>query len=368
MRVALTKGTLRIPPTYFAVEHALALPQYEWHYFTLAAQVSIDLPFGVTEAAPSKMNFSSKEKLKYFSLGRMQRQIKAAKPDLIHQHMATWSLPAQKAASALEVPLVTTIHGTDLFTVDYEGKSPLPHWNRMNAQSALENSTKVVAVSNYLADRARERGVAESKLAVVYQGVDTDLFTPGTTEVSDRERRELVFVGALNDQKGIKDLVEASTQLVAKYPHDLTVVGDGPYAEHLRQQADAHPHIHPVGSMPRERMRTYLQRADALVLPTKTWRGRQEAAGLVLLEAQACGTPVIANAVGGTPEMVDPDLAWLTDESDPESLRQALVEVLQMPEDELDDLSARVRQWVVQERSARAGADHLAQLYEEVVS
>lgn len=367
MRIAVTKGTLQIPPTYFAIEHAVALPEIYWHVFTLAARISLDLPFGVTEATPSKLSFSAKEKLKYLALGNMRRQITDARPDLIHQHMTTWSSPAQGAAKNLDVPLVTTVHGSDLFTVDYRGYSPLPRWNKTVTESAIEESTRIVAVSTYLADRARERSVPDSKIAVIYQGVDTDFFIPGSVAPLAEDRREFLFVGSLNDQKGILDLIKSSISLFPSFPHDLTVVGDGQYFSHIKDLARSHPHIHPEGSMTRDGVRLHMQRADALVLPTRTWQGRQEAAGLVLLEAQACGTPVITHSVGGTPEMVAPNRGWLTDENNLESLTQAMREVIQMPQNELLDLSLQVREWVVRERSSKVGANHLAGLFSELV-
>ncbi|MDO5034505.1 MAG: glycosyltransferase [Actinomycetaceae bacterium] len=363
MRVALTKGTLRIPPTYFAVEHALALPEIDWHFFTLAAQVNIDFALKIAEATPARASFPLKEKLKYLALARMRRQIESANPDMIHQHATTWSLPAQNAAKNLDIPLVTTIHGTDLFTVDYQGKSPLPLWNKHNTATAIKNSARIVAVSNYLAEQARARGVSDSKLEVIYQGVDTNFFRPLETSKPAKELREFIFVGALNDQKGILDLVSASLELYSNAPHTLKVIGAGPYASFLVEQAKHHPHIRPLGSMPRENIRTHLQHADALVLPTKTWQGRQEAAGLVLLEAQACGIPVITNSVGGTPEMVAPGLGWFTDENDSSSILRAMSEVISLPDSELQEISEKARAWVVQERSANNGADKLARLY-----
>ncbi|MDO5049502.1 MAG: glycosyltransferase [Actinomycetaceae bacterium] len=367
MRVALTKGTLRIPPTYFAVEHALALPSIDWEFFTLAADVSPEINLHIHEATASKLSFSNREKLKYLRLGKMRRQIEQAKPDIIHQHASTWSLPALNASKNLGVPMITTVHGTDLFTIDSEDVAPLALWNRFNTQSALQGSDRIVAVSEYLANQARTRGVDESKLEVIYQGVDTEFFSPGKKVDKYEELRNFVFVGALSDQKGILDLTEASRSLYEKAPHTLKVIGTGPHLPRLLREADRYPHIRVLGSLSRAQVRDHLRMADVLVLPTKTWHGRQEAAGLVLLEAQACGTPVIANAVGGTPEMVAPGLGWLISEYDPEALIRTMAEVIAMSNADLQAISEASREWVIHNRAARVGADQLAQLYTDLI-
>ena len=101
VRVALTKGTLLVPPTYFALSHALAMPQLDWRAFTLAARIAdpaVTLP--IVEAAPRALGGSLPLRVaaQARGLGRMYRAISAWGPDVIHQQQATWSLPAVRAA------------------------------------------------------------------------------------------------------------------------------------------------------------------------------------------------------------------------------------------------------------------------------
>ena len=119
MRVALTKGTLLVPPTYFALSHALAMPELDWQAFTLAARItdpSITIP--IDEAAPRALGspLPLRVAAQARGLGRMRRAISAWNPDVIHQHQATWSLPAVGAARDTGAPLVVTLHGGGCLT------------------------------------------------------------------------------------------------------------------------------------------------------------------------------------------------------------------------------------------------------------
>ena len=107
--------------------------------------------------------------------------------------------------------------------------------------------------------------------------------------------------------------------------------------------------------------------ATGLVLPTRTTNGRAEAAGLVLLEAQACGTPVIANRVGGTPEMVAP--SWsehLSTERDVQSLASQMTALLSMNESERKERAQRASRWVKENRSVTRATEQLRDIYSQL--
>lgn len=420
MRVALTKGTLWVPPTYFAVQHALAMPDIDWHVFDLVSDIedpAVTLP--VSDAVPHVpgMGRRGREQLKWFTLTRMAHQIQAWAPDLVHQHAATWSLPAVRAARELGVPLVTTLHGGDAYAVGGGSGTSSMHskapgtagtadgtppdglaaklgraWSAQNLRAAAEQSTVVLAVSRYLAGVARESGVPADKLEVHYQGIDTDFFTPppshprgaqdadgvadkgdadhwtrATGTASSDDVRTILFVGALSPLKGIRELLAVSEDLALSLPHRLRVVGTGPLATEVAATARRLDHVTCVGALGRNAVRDEMRAADVLVLPTRHVGARAEAAGLVLLEAQACGIPVIANAVGGTPEMmVDGATGFAIDENDPASLSSALQTMLSMPADELAAMGTRARAWVVAERSLTHSVAELRGIYDHL--
>jgi glycosyltransferase involved in cell wall biosynthesis len=164
--------------------------------------------------------------------------------------------------------------------------SRIREWDRRTA----DRVTHFVAISNTVRDRIRDCYGRDA--AVIYPPVDTDFYTPAGGN-APREDFYLV-VSALAPYKRFDLAIDACTKLGKK----LVVIGSGQHAAKLK--ASAGPNVAFLGWQPDEVIRDHLRRAKALLFPG------EEDFGIVPLEAQACGCPVIGFAKGGLAETVKP--------------------------------------------------------------
>jgi glycosyltransferase involved in cell wall biosynthesis len=252
------------------------------------------------------------------------RQIRQAHYDCI---LVSWAYPDAAAAGwlarRLGIPYVVKVHGSDL---NVQANHAL---RRPQIRSALTGAAGVVAVSRALAAKAVALGVHPSNVHVLYNGVDTSVFSPDSrSEARSRLGFStysplLLFVGNLKPSKGCLDLLEAFPALLAVQPlARLVYVGTGAARAALLARAEALgclDHVEVAGSVAHADLGDWFRAADLLCLPS-----HNEGVPNVVLEAMACGTPVVASDVGGIPEVV-PEYAGILV---PPHQRQALSDAL----------------------------------------
>jgi teichuronic acid biosynthesis glycosyltransferase TuaC len=266
--------------------------------------------------------------------------------------------------AALGLPVVVKCHGSDLNRV------PGDLLARLQLRTLLPRAQAVVCVSERLRVPARELGVSDAKLHVVYNGVDRRRF-PVMERVEARRKLGLpedselvVYVGHLAEHKGTLDLLAAIPKLAQLRPNVTTAfVGDGPLSREVTQLAE---HGNPsqgtamaVGRVRHDEVPQWMAAADVLCLPS--W---DEGMPNVVREAHAVGRPVVATQVGGIPEAVHrPELGRLVPPRDPEALARALAEQLAtaraLPPAELSRL-ATVPSWEESAASLLAVLVHAA--------
>jgi len=233
-------------------------------------------------------------------------------PSLIHAHFGpdgTYALPLARAHG---LPLLVTFHGYDTLDParysrrELSKRHYLRHLDRLKQEAA-----GFIAVSDHIRDRLLERGFPPARLHRLYIGLDVARWQPPP----DRGREAVVlFVGRLVRWKGCHLLIEAFAEVARRHPTALlAIIGDGPERAELESlAAPLGGRVRFLGRQPPAQVRDWMGRARLLCVPsTVDDNGQTEAFGMVTLEAQAVGLPVVAFANGGLPEAVADDRTGL---------------------------------------------------------
>ncbi len=246
--------------------------------------------------------------------------------DLVHAHFIyPDGVVAHRLARRYGVPFVITEHAP--WIPSWIGRRGVMR----EALSAAAAAQALTAVSTSVRDSMAEFGVDRTRVEVIPNGVDDRLFELGA--VSERKPHQLLYVGVINFNKGIDVLLRAMEMLLRRdVPVRLVAVGGAFYRDTRLQQERLHGLAHELGlnghvsflgeQSPRDVARL-MRESALLVLPS-----RAESFGSVLVEALACGTPVVSTRSGGPEDIVDPAVGTLVPPDDPAALADALAETL----------------------------------------
>lgn len=368
VHIAVTTALLAIPPTYFVTAHAeqLADSHPSWHFRVtpLAARVQEGATtLRVTPALRGPLPYSMQTRMAKFAMPLQARMVTRQSPDLIHQHHGTWSGGAVSASSARRIPLITTLHGTDVVHASRSRPRGLERVHAAQVRRAMRESLLLLPVSEHLRRLAIESGAPADRLHVHYQGIDTNFFTPGDHGHLDRHPR-ILYVGALIPQKRVDLAIRASQELAREQPHELLIIGDGPQRSSLVAMARDSAHIRFLGPLDRDGVRSMMRMSDLLLLLSHS-----EGAGLVSLEAQACGMAVIVTDGDGKKEMIRDGITGTVVGADatPGAIARAASTWLPDNPQMRHEISTAARDFVVTERSVHAGASRLAEFYESAL-
>lgn len=245
--------------------------------------------------------------------------------DLIDAHyFYPDGVAATMIGKALGKPVVITARGTDINLIP---RYPKP---RQMILDAARDCAAMITVCSALKDEIVGLGGTAGKITVLRNGVDLELF-----KLEDRQQAKAAFgmsssfaiasVGHLIERKGHHLVIEALPQMPDA---ELYIAGTGEEEARLRAFAEklqVTQRVHFLGAMPQAKLRTLYNAVDCLVLASS-----REGWANVLLEAMACGTPVVASNVWGTPEVVaGPEAGVLMGERSAEGVVRAIVQLRQ---------------------------------------
>ena len=257
------------------------------------------------------------------------------------------------------VPTISVLLATKLTAIPHfnfvHHLNPRSSWHvRMIQALKYRTCSKVICVSTDTAQSVIRHGADASKVHVVHNGFD--MRSIGASEVENRpDKHVLLTVSRLMEYKGIQRVIEAMPRVLTKVPDArYVVVGDGDYREELVSLAKASPardSITFTGAVTESEKFTHYNRCSVFVMPSE-----QEGFGIVFLEANAFGKPVIGGDVMGVPEAItDSETGLLVDPHDVHAIADAVIRLLQNP-DEARRLGENGRRRVESEFTWRVSA------------
>jgi len=284
--------------------------------------------------------------------------------DLIH---ANFGYPdgvvAAKLARRYNVPFLITEHASWIpWMEDYPQA-------RRKAVWAASQCAFHIAVSSYARSTIAHYTGDTDKLRVLPNGVDVSVFKPLQNR-SKPKPNQILFVGLMRRVKGIDILLNAMRRLVDRQPDlKLVFVGGGVYRDYIEQEKEFRRMAHELGIEKNiefagikspEEVANYMRESTLLVLPS-----RAETFGVVLIEALACGIPVVATKCGGPEDIVNEKVGRLVPKEDANALTEAIAEVI-AERDKYD--AQQLREYVLQNFSWENIARRMIDLYGEAVN
>jgi glycosyltransferase involved in cell wall biosynthesis len=219
------------------------------------------------------------------------------KPVLLHAVMESYAgIALWISAFLTRVPRILTLQSGDLDDATKQNKIPAWLWKRIHT-----TPNKITAISNFLKKRALKLGVPEERIEIVPNGVD---FTEAKSIVAEKIPHRIICVGRLSWEKGHEYLFGAMPEILKSYPDArLVLAGAGPREGELKELADKTgiaKAIDFLGNLPHNEVISEIKKAEVFICPSLA-----EGLGIVFIEAQACGTPVIGTNVGGIPDVIE---------------------------------------------------------------
>lgn len=292
--------------------------------------------------------------------------LKSFRPDVLMTHFAQDGWRVSALAARLRVPHVVFCHGSDVLVRDehaaglgFSGRQLRGNWRALSDQT-----TAFLASSEFIGKALVDRGIPADKVHVSYIGVDV----PGLLDRPPGTRNQILFIGRLVESKGVDDLLKAAAPLfVAGVLDRVVLAGDGPERPRLEQLARSELGLGErqvlfLGQVQKADLGGWIESSTLLCLPSRRVRsGASEGFGLVSLEAQVRGVPVVVTRVGGLPETVQDGSTGFVVEPGSEGLGRALHTLLTNA-DMAHSMGVRGREWVAREFDIRDRTSKLQEL------
>ncbi len=279
----------------------------------------------------SPLSRATRELYRWTGTGsKYHARLKQLGAHLIHAHFAEGGSAALFLSKTLNLPLILHLHGGAELMTDANLRSKVFEWPFLaHRRNLWKRASGFLCVSEYVRERAVKAGFPADKTLVHLNGLDCAAFTPQAS-VSEKDSNLVLYVGRLIPYKGCDYLIRAMQLVEKERPGaHLVIIGDGTARNDLQQlAASLGVQCEFVGERKPVEVRSWLEKARVFCGPSVTQKeqGESEAFGVVFLEAQAMGVPVVSFRHGGIPEtMIDGVTGLLAEERDVDGLAQRLM-------------------------------------------
>ncbi len=284
------------------------------------------------------------------------------KLDLLHAHYAIpYAYAAFTAKQMLkeenrDIPLVTTLHGTDITLV---GQHPS---YKHAVEFSINQSDTITSVSESLKKNTLQLFRITKEIKVITNFIDNGDFTNGTTcqrrQLADDDEKILIHVSNLRPVKRVDEVLQIFRNVEKRVKCKLIIIGEGPDMEKVNQFLEDHPYlidkVRLLGKV--NDLYRILRLSDVFLLPSE-----QESFGLAALEAMAAETPVISSNAGGIPEVnIQGETGFLAEIGNVEAMSNYAIRLLSD-----DELLAQMKQ-NAKAQALKFDLKNILPLYEEM--
>lgn len=299
---------------YHGIDTSYSLPGVKAAYYDYPALPMLSRPFNGNLAARTLLP-----------------HVRAFAPDLVFSYfLYPDGYAALKIGKALKVPVVVMGVGSDVHNIK-------DRFSALRTRTVVRNADFVLAISEDLRRRIVAMGARPEKTRAIVSGCDLSVFHP-MDRIDARHKlgidpmcEAVVYIGRMDVRKGLRELVEASVSLHSARPNmHVYLIGAGadrPIVDSAIQAANAASYIHALPECSFDEVAVWMTAADLVTLPSY-----MEGCPNVVLEALACGRPVVATNVGGIPELMPSRIVdqcgRLVPPRDPAALAVAIESVL----------------------------------------
>jgi len=261
---------------------------------------------------------------------KLYRIIRGTNPDIIHSHGTKENIISKVIGLLLGIPVIPVYHC--MYKQIGSNNIGLGFKRRMYEKiylDVLERLTsgivpKNIAVSVSVRNNMRRFGIPEGKIKVIYSGVNINEFESGRMKsIRRKNTTRIVSISRIDEGKGILDIIEAAKTMKEKNSNfTISFIGDGPRLDDYQRLVNSYKldgEVEFVGYV--KKIQDVLLRSDIFVSASYS-----EGFPLTVIEAMACGLPVVVTGVGGVREIVDDKVnGFVVDCGSPEELANALL-------------------------------------------